>query len=81
MKCQICTDMPNKFKQTSVWTTDGSPNFEYSGVSRHSQSVEHKTAYVAYEKQKKERLTPCTSTDPEEESDTPVSFDNWYTSI
>ena len=41
-------------------------------------SSEHKTAYVAYEKQKKERLTPCTSTDPEEESDTPVSIDNWY---
>ena len=45
----------------------------------HSQSAEHKTAYVAYvayEKQKIERLTPCTSTEPEEDCDTPVSFDN-----
>ena len=35
-----------------------------------SQSAEHKTAHVAYEKQKIERPTPCTSTDPEEDSDT-----------
>ena len=66
--------MQYKLKQTSVWTTHGSPNVQYSGVVRHSQSVEHKTAYVANEKQKIERLTPCTSTEPEE--DTPVSFDN-----
>ena len=32
MKCQICTDIQNKFKLTSVWATDGSPNFQY-GVS------------------------------------------------
>jgi len=79
MKCQICTDMQNKFKQTSVWATDRSPNSQYSGVVRHSQSAEPKTAYVAYEKQKIERLTPCISTEPEEDNDTLVSFDNCYT--
>ena len=65
--------MQEKLQLASVWATEGSSNFQISGLSRHNQSSEHNSAYVAYEKQK---MATCSSTEIELDCDTPVTVDD-----